>query len=88
MEVITQIGLVICGAALIGCFWGYHCNELTYAQRQHLIETIFDNDRWRVLMRHYEEVSYDRHMWVLFFARDARKLYSTELRRVAGWVND
>lgn len=80
---IDAIAIVLaagCGLGLIGCVWALICNERTYRHRMKLIDWVYapTDKTWMTHKKAFDAVSYDDHLWALFFFRDPKALYKFE----------
>jgi hypothetical protein len=72
--------LSLIGALIAICVWGLICNEITYRQRDKICDKLFDKPEWRELVRYYDQIDYDRHMYRLMIFRNPWCLYHPSLR--------
>lgn len=70
------------GVVLIGLVWAFICNERTYRQRMFMIDMRpSGTPEYWTISRQWWAVSYDRHLWSLFFFKDPLKLYGEETQK-------
>lgn len=69
---------VLCFLAL----WYLRCMKLAALSLDLLADLIAEQDDFVMLFRQYWKVSYDKHVWALFFFRDPWKLYSKEIQDI------
>lgn len=84
----ASIIVMVCATYFVALLWILVCNNRTYEQRLRLIKwaAAEEYSSWHRLWL-YEAVSYDQHLWALFFFRSPWDLYGAEvslLRRAGG----
>lgn len=62
--------------------WGLICNQRTYRKRMELIDNIYTLPEWQVYSVGFKRISYEQHMWALFFFQDPKKLYSPLIQEI------
>lgn len=81
-KIIFLIALV----GLVSAVWDGYCNEKTLNHRidclARICFTSIDAESYWRLRALYDKVSYDKHVWALFFFRDPWKLYSQEIQDI------
>ena len=65
---------------LLALAWGLYTNEMTFQQRNKIIDIVFNLDGWRLYSQELYTVSYHDHYWKRFFLLDPIKLYSNEIQ--------
>lgn len=74
---------IICLSSLWGLsLWYLRCNALAARQLEDMAALIAEQDDFVPLFRQYWQVSYDKHVWALFFFCDPWKLYSREIQNI------
>lgn len=73
MDIVFWIFWCVFTMALV---WFLHCNHRTYKQRAVIIDWIFDGTgNYHERSKQFDAVSYDRHLWNLFFFHNPKNLY-------------
>lgn len=65
---------------LVACVWLFRCNDRTSEQREAIIYSLVGSSDFGAAFAAFEAVSYDRHLWSLFFLRDPMPLYGPLIR--------
>jgi hypothetical protein len=63
--------------------WGMRCIRKTGRQRVRLLDYIFSQPNWPVLLAQFDAVDFDDHLFSLATFRDPMRLYANSLREVA-----
>lgn len=67
--------LIVCVVVIFTLLaWFDHCNDKTLRQRSSIIKNIPSDDFFEKMDR-FRQVTYNQHLWALFFFRDPYKLY-------------
>lgn len=73
---------IVWGGAVGAVVWYAVCNQITYGQRDKILNWAFEPraPKWRQQV--FDGVSYSEHLWCLFLLRDPRSLYEASARRL------
>lgn len=84
-----QIALLLFFTLLqLSAIWYLRCYALAAKQLEDMAALIAEQDDFVMLFRLYWKVSYDKHVWALFFFRDPWKLYSKEIQDIMRGKDD
>lgn len=80
----VAIGLLgLCGIGFLGCVWALIANEITFRQRNRMIDAIYERPDWEALARNFHRVTYEDHHFRLMTMRNPMRLYVAPLQALA-----